>query len=76
MKEIHGQLAAFRWLDQAYLHATPNHYTWLVPLVEAIFPLQLLAAMLAPQTINWRGHVMQVEHGGGFHFVQRRANSG
>ena len=69
-------MAAFRWLDQAYLHATPNHYTWLVPLVEAIFPLQLIAALFAPQTINWRGHVMQIEHGGGFHFVQRRANSG
>ena len=32
----------------------------------------LLAALLLPQRINWRGHVMQVERGGGFRFVRRR----
>ena len=68
-------LWAYRRIDADYLgRATPAAWAWAVPLVEIIFPLQLLVALLAPQRIVWRGHVMQVERGGEFHFVRRRDN--
>jgi ceramide glucosyltransferase len=64
---------AFRQIDAAYLRrVTPARYRWAAPVVELLFPLQLLAALLARQRIVWRGHVMQVERGGGFHFIRRR----
>ncbi|MBA3470050.1 MAG: glycosyltransferase, partial [Herpetosiphonaceae bacterium] len=66
-------LLTFQQINRRYLsQATPMRYVWLVPLVEALFPLQLLAALISPQRIVWRGHVMQVERGGKFHFVRRR----
>lgn len=57
-----------RYLDRA----APWRWSWLVPLIQITFPLQLLVALLAPQRITWRGHQMQVERGGGFRFVRRR----
>ncbi len=63
----------FLWLDRTYLdHASPLRCSWLVPVVQLLLPLQLLTALLLPQRINWRGHLMQVERGGGFRFVRRR----
>lgn len=53
--------------------AAPLRHSWLVPLIQLTFPLQLLAALLAPQRISWRGHAMEVERGGTFRFVRRRA---
>lgn len=52
--------------------AAPWKHSWLVPLIQLTFPLQLLVALLAPQRITWRGHQMQVEGGGTFRFVRRR----
>ena len=66
-------LALFAHINKHYLHsAAPTKTAWLVPLIQIFFPLQLLAALLSPKRIIWRGHVMQVEKGGGFRFVQRR----
>ncbi len=66
-------IACYAHFNAAYLErATPWPLVALVPLIETLFPLQLLSALLAPQRINWRGHVIQVERGGGFRFVQRR----
>lgn len=65
--------AAFAHINKAYLHeAAPWRTSWLVPVIQAFFPLQLLAALLSPQRILWRGHLMEVEKGGGFKFVRRR----
>jgi ceramide glucosyltransferase len=65
---------AFLHLDHAYLHhATPYRWSLLVPPLQIIFPLQLLAALLLPQRIVWRGHIMQVERGGTFRFLKRRS---
>lgn len=64
---------AFLHIDRTYLHhASPHHWSLFVPFLQIIFPLQLLAALLLPQRIVWRGHIMQVERGGGFRFVKRR----
>jgi ceramide glucosyltransferase len=66
-------LALFAHLNQAYLqHSTPWRWVWLAPAVEVVFPFELLLALLAPQRINWRGHIMDVERGGTFRFVRRR----
>jgi ceramide glucosyltransferase len=66
-------LLAFRHFNAAYLRrATPVRYLWAAPLVELLFPLQLLVALVSRQRIVWRGHIMHVEQGGGFHFVRRR----
>lgn len=63
---------AFRHFNSAYLRqATPAHLQWAVPVLESLLPLQLLAAIGSRQRIVWRGHVMQVERGGTFHFVRR-----
>jgi ceramide glucosyltransferase len=65
--------AAFAHINKTYLReAAPWRKSWLVPVIQAVFPLQLLAALLSPQRITWRGHLMQVERGGGFRFVRRR----
>ncbi len=65
--------AAFLHLDHAYLgHPTPTRWSLLAPVLQVVFPLQLLTALLLPQRITWRGHIMQVERGGGFRFVKRR----
>jgi ceramide glucosyltransferase len=66
-------LAIFAHVNLAYLRqATPWRAIWLVPLVQLAFPIELLLALLSPQRINWRGHIMQVERGGTFRFVRRR----
>ena len=65
--------AAFLHLDHAYLgHPTPTAGASSFPVLQIVFPLQLLTALLLPQRITWRGHIMQVERGGGFRFVKRR----
>jgi len=67
---------AFRHFNAAYLRsATPARYLWAAPLVELLFPIQLIAALVARQRIIWRGHVMQVERGGAFHFIRRRGST-
>jgi ceramide glucosyltransferase len=65
--------AGFLHLDRAYLgHPTPAGWSLLAPVLQVVFPLQLLTALLLPQRITWRGHIMQIERGGGFRFVKRR----
>jgi len=65
--------AVFAQINRAYLNgATPPSRAWLVPLVQTILPAQVAAALVLPQRIEWRGHTMQVERGGGFRLVQRR----
>ncbi|HZG65603.1 MAG TPA: hypothetical protein VEZ12_02610 [Herpetosiphonaceae bacterium] len=44
-----------------------------MPLLKIVFPLQLLAALLAPQRIQWRGHLMEAQPGGSMRNVERRA---
>ena len=51
----------------------PWRWSWLVPLLKVVFPLQLLAALLAPQRIRWRGHLMEAQPGGSVRIVERRA---
>ncbi|MBW7885252.1 MAG: glycosyltransferase [Caldilineaceae bacterium] len=68
------QYTIFAHCNVAYLRqATPWRWSWLVPALQLVVPLQLLAALLLPQRITWRGHVMEVQRGGSFRFVQRRA---
>ena len=63
----------FLALDRRYLGGhSPLGGSWLVPVTQLLLPIQLLVAMLFPQRINWRGHIMQVERGGGFRLVRRR----
>jgi ceramide glucosyltransferase len=63
----------FLHLDRTCLQrATPRRWSLLLPLLQLLLPLQVAAALLLPQRIVWRGHVMQVERGGGFRFVHRR----
>ena len=66
--------AGFQHLNSRYLrHATPPARSWWVPLVQIIFPVQLLIALFSPQRINWRGNIVRVERGGHFRYVRRRA---
>ena len=68
--------AIFAHCNVAYLRrAAPWRGAWWVPLIQIIFPIQLLTALLSRQRIVWRGHVMQAERGGGFHFVRRRSDN-
>jgi ceramide glucosyltransferase len=60
-------------LNSVYLDgALPWRWSWCVPLLKVVFPLQLLAALLAPQRIRWRGHLMEAQSGGSVHVVERR----
>jgi ceramide glucosyltransferase len=65
--------AIFAHFNLAYLRrASPWGWSWLVVFIQLFLPLQLLAAIVLPQRVRWRGHVMQIEPGGGFRFVERR----
>ncbi len=69
--------AIFVHLNNRYLYRTsPLRFAWLIPLLQIVFPLQLLAALFSPQRIIWRGHSMRVEKGGTFQIVHRRINGG
>lgn len=64
----------FAHINRAYLgNATPWRRSWWVPVLALILPAQLVVALLSPQRINWRGHIMQVEPGGGLRIVKRRS---
>ena len=66
--------AVFLHIDRTYLHtATPWRWSLLLPILQVFLPLLVLAALLLPQRIIWRGHVMEVQRGGGFRFVRRRS---
>jgi ceramide glucosyltransferase len=63
----------FAHFNRAYLsQASPWRHSYWVTLISILLPLQILVALLAPQRIIWRGHVMQAEPGGSFKFVRRR----
>lgn len=65
--------AIFAHLNARYLHhASPWGSSWWVPVIQILFPIQLLIALVSPQQISWRGHLMQVNPGGGFRFIHRR----
>lgn len=69
-------LLSFAHLNARYLFAsTPWRHAWLVIVLQIVFPLQMLVALLSPQQIRWRGHLMQVEPGGGFRFIERRPDA-
>lgn len=66
--------ALFQHSNHAWLaKATPWRWSLLVPLLHLLLPLQVLAALILPQRIVWRGHILQVERGGTFRYVRRRA---
>ncbi len=66
----------FAHFNIAFLNrAAPWGRSWWVPVIQLIFPIQLLIALLSPQRIVWRGHVMQADRGGGFRFVLRRVTT-
>jgi hypothetical protein len=63
----------FAWLNGAYLfQATPWRWAWLVPVVQCVLPLHLLAATVRHGRIHWRGHVLQTRPGGGLEWQRRR----
>lgn len=63
----------FAHFNLAYLNrASPWAHSYWVTFISLLLPLQILIALLAPQRILWRGHLMQAESGGGFQFIRRR----
>lgn len=65
--------AIFADFNKRYLRqASPWHKSWWVPVMQVVFPLQLLVALFSPQRINWRGNIVQVERGGSFRYLHRR----
>lgn len=61
------------WMSRCYLNdAIPWHWAGLVPFVHLMLPIQALAALVVPQRIVWRGHVIDVEPGGTVWVVRRR----
>jgi ceramide glucosyltransferase len=63
----------FAHLNMRYLRmATPWAKAWWVPVMQVVFPVQLLLALLSPQRINWRGNIVKIERGGSFQYVRRR----
>lgn len=68
--------AGYQHLNHHYLRkATPSAKLWWVPVMQIIFPLQLLIALFSPQRINWRGNIVRVERGGRFRYIRRRGES-
>lgn len=68
-------LSIFLHLNTRYLqHATPASCLWLVPVLQFIVPLHLIIALLMPQRVIWRGHVIKVESGGTFRTLRHRSD--
>lgn len=68
-----GDLSAFLVYNRRLLKdATSWRHIWLIPLLKLLLPVQLLVAFCSPQRIRWRGHLIEVEKGGGFHIIERR----
>lgn len=68
-------LAIFLSLNRRYLYrATPRYGIGIVALLQFLIPLQLILAMVLPQRILWRGHLIQVERGGTFRMLQHRTD--
>ncbi len=66
--------AIFADLNARFLGGTsPWRGSWWVSVIQATFPIQLMLALLAPQRIRWRGHVIEARRGGGLRFIERRA---
>jgi len=69
-----GNWAIIDDLNKTYLkRAQPAQKAWLIPIMQVLVPLQILLSFFLPQRADWRGNVVQVERGGGFRYVQRRA---
>jgi ceramide glucosyltransferase len=63
----------FAHFNVAYLNRiSPWRWSWLVVVLQLLLPFHILAAVGSRQRVTWRGHVMQVERGGGFRFLRRR----
>ncbi|NJN18530.1 MAG: glycosyltransferase [Oscillochloris sp.] len=66
--------AIFVYHNHAYLNsAVPWRQTLLLPLVQVILPAQLLAALIAPRRIIWRGHILTIDRGGNLRLLKRNA---
>ena len=66
--------AIFAHHNRAYLNAAVAwQHRWLIPLTQLMLPAQMLAALLAPRRINWRGHILQIERGGKLSLLRRRS---
>ena len=63
----------FVHINLAYLNdASPWLLSYQVILISLLLPFQILAALIAPQRIIWRGHTLKAEPGGSFRFIKRR----
>ncbi len=61
------------WLSRRYLdNAIPLRWAGLLPLVQLLLPAQIIFALVAPQRIVWRGHLIAIEPGGTIRIVRRR----
>jgi ceramide glucosyltransferase len=70
-----GDLSAFLVYNRRLLKsATAWRFVWMIPLLKLLLPIQLLVALCSPQRIRWRGHLIEVEKGGGFRIIERRKN--
>jgi ceramide glucosyltransferase len=63
-------------LNKQYLsRAQPADKAWLIPIMLVVIPVQMLLSFFLPQRANWRGNIVQVERGGSFRYIQRRARA-
>ncbi|MBX7219002.1 MAG: glycosyltransferase [Blastocatellia bacterium] len=73
-----GGYLLFNLLVVGYLNAgflagaTPLRWYLLIPLMQFLLPLHVVWSLVAPRSINWRGHLMRIHADGGFHFLARR----
>jgi hypothetical protein len=57
--------AVYLWCEARYLgRRTPPHGLALLPVVALITPLQIVAALLAGDEVEWRGQRLRVHRGG------------
>jgi ceramide glucosyltransferase len=66
--------AIFAHHNRAYLGgAVAWRHAWMAAVAQLVLPAQLVAALLAPQRIDWRGHLLEVERGGTVRLLRRRS---
>jgi ceramide glucosyltransferase len=58
--------------DNYLREATPKDKIFWLLAIQVLLPFNIFLSLLSPRKINWRGHIMEINKDGSFHFVQRR----
>jgi ceramide glucosyltransferase len=68
-----GHWLTFKWLDATWLGGRcPPGRSLLVPVSTVLLPLHIIAALVLPPRLRWRGQLIELDGRGGFRILEAR----